>query len=351
MGGPRTGCFASRPPDGPDPVVTEPFRSVEFVTASRRPMPPSRPILLVVAATVPLAVALTTPSPWQWVEAAMLVGLSWTVWALTSRIRDQWTTAVRRHAEVLDRAAKQHRWTLRTHPRGGDTGRAVFGHPKSVPGATPPAAVAVARTEPELATLLRDRNPGWHWAAFGSVLVQRRAAVQSRLDDVQHGRSASSGYRTDTARKTAELAWHWAEQLSTLVNQVEQAMLDPELQAIFDESFDTDGADPDTVLRAAHHLMDLHDALLELAENCRGLIAPPQCRDLLDDLGELIDIPLAGYRRFIDDFVAMLTEIAEVVRVARGPVVLDPIPLNMQTDDTVMKRFFQRLHELLNTDG
>jgi hypothetical protein len=40
-----------------------------------------------------------------------------------------------------------------------------------------------------------------------------------------------------------------------------------------------------------------------MAERCRGLAAPSEYADLLRNLAQLLDVPLASHRTFIDDFV------------------------------------------------
>jgi hypothetical protein len=60
------------------------------------------------------------------------------------------------------------------------------------------ALCAVAYTPEDLATLLADKLPCWRWAAFASVLVQRRAEVQSRLRDSQLGYGRPTGEHADS---------------------------------------------------------------------------------------------------------------------------------------------------------
>lgn len=58
--------------------------------------------------------------------------------------------------------------------------------------------------------------------------------------------------------------------------------------------------------------MDLHDRALSLAERCRGVVAPREHALLLRDCGRVMDVPLDGYRRFIDEFVERVGELPAI---------------------------------------
>ena len=60
-----------------------------------------------------------------------------------------------------------------------------------------PEIAEVARTREGLDKLLADRLPLWRWAAFTSVLVQRRNTVQPRLRDCALGYQPRSGIQHD----------------------------------------------------------------------------------------------------------------------------------------------------------
>jgi hypothetical protein len=60
--------------------------------------------------------------------------------------------------------------------------------------------------------------------------------------------------------------------------------------------------------------MDYRERFLGLAERCRGLAAPSGYAGLLRDLAHLMDAPLAGYRRFINEFVEHVGEMPELVQ-------------------------------------
>ena len=57
----------------------------------------------------------------------------------------------------------------------------------------------------------------------------------------------------------------------------------------------------------------------------------------------MMDVPLAGYRTFIDDFVARVGEMPEMLHYAHGTVELDPVVLHMDVDDKLLERINKRL--------
>lgn len=58
----------------------------------------------------------------------------------------------------------------------------------------------------------------------------------------------------------------------------------------------------------------------------------------MKDCARLADAPLQGYSTFVDDFVARVAEMPEVLRYASGTVAMDPVVLHMDVDDALLKR-------------
>ncbi|MDT5183488.1 MAG: hypothetical protein QOI29_1646, partial [Mycobacterium sp.] len=121
------------------------------------------------------------------------------------------------------------------------------------------ALCAVAYTPEDLATLLADKLPCWRWAAFASVLVQRRAEVQSRLRDSQLGYGRPTGERADSGVEVGRFVVDRMEELLTLVDQVESFMLTPAFVGVFGDPGDESSADADGILHVAGRLMDYHE--------------------------------------------------------------------------------------------
>lgn len=299
-------------------------------------------------------VLLAVPAPWWLPAALVLVGGVAAGPPLLQRVRRHRELAARRDAGLAERADTQNRWVLRGDNRGvyGPDGAALMRSLTPKPETVPFGAIragdvaAIVHTEQDLAVLVRDRPGVWHWAAFGSVLVLRRAAVAGRLRDHLICYAPPDRVRISDEHEVAAVVYRWAEELSDLVEQIQQVMLSRGFQSIFDNSCDEETADADAVIHTAHRLMDLHDRVLELSEHCRALSAPGSCEELLNTFALLVDVPLQGYRRFIDDYVARMAEIPEVLRYARGPVEMDPILLDLEGDYAVMDRFFSQLRAI-----
>jgi hypothetical protein len=93
--------------------------------------------------------------------------------------------------------------------------------------------------------------------------------------------------------------------------------------------------------------MDYHERFLALVERCRGLAAPSEYAPLLGDLAQLLDIPVAAYRTFIDDFVERVGEMPQMLSYAHGTTLeLDPVVLRMEVDDDLTSRITQQLREI-----
>ena len=209
-----------------------------------------------------------------------------------------------------------------------------------------PRTAAVAYTAADLATLLAEKLPCWRWAALASVLVQRRAAVQSRLRDAQLGYGAPSGERADSGFEVGRFVVDRMDELLVLVNQVESFMLTPAFVGVFGDPGNEGSADSEGIVHTANRLMAYHERFLALAERCRGLAASSQYEGLLRDLAQLLDIPLSSYRKFIDDFVERVGEMPEMLHYAHGAVELDPVLRHMDVDDKLLERITKQLSEI-----
>jgi len=68
---------------------------------------------------------------------------------------------------------------------------------------------------------------------------------------------------------------------------------------------------------------------------------------LLGDLARLLDIPVAAYRTFIDDFVERVAEMPEMLSYAHDTTVeLDPVVLHLEVDNDLTSRISQQLREI-----
>ena len=291
---------------------------------------------------------------WLIAGAAALVGAFFAVRAIVRKAEQRRIEAAERDEELAKRAEQQHRWTLRGDSRGvyGPAGaqamRSVSPSPPELDASdeVTPKVAAVAYTAGDLAKLVKEKPPCWRWAAFASVLVQRRAPLQARLRDSALGFTTSTGVRVHAGAEVKYFVTERMDELVQLVGQVESFMLAPAFVGMFGNPDDESTADADGILHIANRLMDYLAQFLELSELCRGVSAPSQYADLMRDCARLADVPLEGYRTFIVEFVERVGEMVELLGYAKGSVEVDPVVLEMNVDDQLMARLTRRLKAL-----
>ena len=293
---------------------------------------------------------------WWVVALAGLGGLYFAIRVRAIRGRKHPEVSSEVSAELIRRADEQNRWALRGDTRGvyGAKGaelmRGISPEPNidtELDKATAyPQTAVIASTPEDLATLLAEKLPCWRWAAFVSVLVQRRVELESRLYDNQLGYAAPSGERAPGGTEVGRFVLDRMDELLTLAGQMESFMLTPAFVGVFGEPGDEGSADADGILHAANRVMDYHERFLGLAERCRGLAAPSRYAGLLRDLAHLMDAPLAGYRKFINEFAERVGEMPEMLHYARGTIELDPVLLHIETDDKLLERISKQLNQI-----
>ena len=156
----------------------------------------------------------------------------------------------------------------------------------------------VAPTKEALDRLFVDRPPLWRWAAFTSVVVQRRNDVQPRL------RSCALGYQPTAGtpiggRQYSAIAVHAMQSVADLVTQLEQFMLSPGFTGALKSFSEADGAEPDAILHIANRLMDYHESFLTEAERCLHTPVETDVIVFVQDMAAFTMCPLAGYEQFI----------------------------------------------------
>ena len=193
-------------------------------------------------------------------------------------------------------------------------------------------------TQSELTALLQEKAQCWRYAAFVSVLVQRRAAVAARVRDARLGFGEPSGETASSGYVVAHFFTDRMLELSEIVDQVDDFMLTPAFSEVFGDPHDGDSADSDGIIHAAHRLMDYHDRMLALAERCRSVTVPHRYAELKRDAARLMVIPLEGFHTFIEEFIDRVAEMHDVARYASGDVQLDPVVLGVADDDDLIAR-------------
>jgi len=296
----------------------------------------------------------------SWLALAMIVAgsgliLGWR--AVYPRIRKDLAVERQRQNEVRERADEQHRWASSGDTRGvyGTAGaelmREVIPPPSLPPPSAPrppPGEIPVAEvvyTQAELDSMIANKPQCWRYAAFVSVLVQRRAAVAARLRDARLGFAQPSGETASTSYVVAHFFTDRMAELSEIVGQVDDFMLTPAFSEVFGDPHDGDSADADGIIHTANRLMDYHDRLLALSERCRSVTVPHRYAELQRDAGLLMVIPLEGYHTFIEDFIGRIAEMHDVARYAPGDVQLDPVVFSITDDDELIARVGRQISQ------
>ena len=295
-----------------------------------------------------------------WLVVAMIVARSGLLYggrAVYPRIRADIAAERQRQDEVRERADEQHRWASSGDARGvyGTEGAELMREvmpppslpPPSVPR-PPPEDIPVAQvvhTQAELDVMIAEKPQCWRYAAFVSVLVQRRGAVAARLRDARLGFAEPSGETASTSYVVAHFFTDRMGELSEIVEGVDDFMLTPAFNEVFGDPHDGDSADADGIIHTANQLMDYHDRLLALSERCRSVTVPHRYAELQRDAALLMVIPLEGFNTFIEDFIGRISEMHDVARYARGDVQLDPVVLSITDDDELIARVGRQISQ------
>jgi hypothetical protein len=125
-----------------------------------------------------------------------------------------------------------------------------------------PKTATIVHTQADLDTLLAEKPPCWRWAAFASVLVQRRDRLRSRLRDDQLGYAAPSGERAAGGAEVGRFVLDRMDEMIALIKHVEDFMLTLAFVGVFGEPGDESSADAEGIVHTANRLMDYHDRFL-----------------------------------------------------------------------------------------
>lgn len=209
-----------------------------------------------------------------------------------------------------------------------------------------PETVTVVHNADELSATLEEKPPEWPWAAFASVLVQRRDAVQSRLRDSKLGFSVPTGETARTDWDTARFVMDRLSEFNLIIDELEEFMRSPAFSELVEQCSDGTTADPGDIVHTANRLMDYHDRLLRVAERCRGLRVPPRHSQLLRDCARLIDMPVDGFRQFTANFVAFVAQIPELLHYGQGEIYGGQLVLEIDLYDALGDRILGQLRKI-----
>jgi len=209
---------------------------------------------------------------WWLVALTACVGLYYAVRARAARSANRRAASPWANEELARRADQQDRWAQRGDARGvyGVEGAEMMRRVDPEPdiraeldrAADYPKTATIVHTQADLDTLLAEKPPCWRWAAFASVLVQRRDRLRSRLRDDQLGYAAPSGERAAGGAEVGRFVLDRMDEMIALIKHVEDFMLTPAFVGVFGEPGDESSADAEGIVHTANRLMDYHDRFL-----------------------------------------------------------------------------------------
>lgn len=207
------------------------------------------------------------------------------------------------------------------------------------------AIAAVATTKETLAQLIADKPRAWPWAAFTSVLVQRRNSVQTRLRAVVSGYQPRGGALPISGKAYAAVAFEAMNGIVDLVRQLEQFMLSPAFKGAFGGGTDEGGADSDAIVSVAKRLMDYHNALLGHAETCLQTPVNSEAFVFVQDMAAFTLCPLVGYQQFITTMCVRIGEAQDLLPyTSEGDVIaLDDVNLAIELPDGLIERLMAHI--------
>jgi hypothetical protein len=197
----------------------------------------------------------------------------------------------------------------------------------------------VATNAEDMARLLADKPPAWQFAAFASVLVQRRNALLGRL------RTVSAGYQPDPwkmpvgAQEYAALARSTILRIIDVGKQAENFLVSPAFTGAFGDLAHEIDADGDAMISAAHRLMDYHAQFLEQAEVVLQTPVTGVPDAFLEDLGAFAIGPLVGYEEFIPEMCDRIAQAQELIPYADGKLIqLDGVRVSIALPDGLLEK-------------
>lgn len=307
-------------------------------------------LFAVVMSVILLSISWGTPVFWWLLVTAAIGGAIAGARPVAEMVRYQIERSRQRRSEIRGRAELQNQWVLEGDNRGiyGTTGASLMRHISPLPDIEPQEteAAAVVYTADELKKLLADELPGWRSAAFASVVVQRQAAVASRLLDAEVGYPPIHREPVYGAQHLHAILYRLLCAMVENMNSVESLMTSRSFTTVFASASLEETGRAEDIVHMAHRLMDYHDRYLAIVEQCQALEVHPAHADLQRDCARYLATPLNGFRPFINDMVERIAEMGEVQRWARAPIKLPPVYLGLVNDDKLRKRVFKKLNAL-----
>lgn len=208
----------------------------------------------------------------------------------------------------------------------------------------------IQTTQDGLVTLLQERPHAWPWAAFASVLVQRREAMKIAMRDHKLGFAQPTGERIRTFSDLQETVANTLYDIEQVGQQLNDFVLTEAFTSVFGERFNEATADPDGIVHVATRLMDFYDRYLQLAQRIRGAAAPSEFINVIDTCARLVDEPLNGMEDFIEDYVAVVEAMPARLIAAEGENIDHPIEIRLHVDSELGLEVVRQLKDLAGAD-
>lgn len=236
----------------------------------------------------------------------------------------QWTGSVTKEQPkdiaLTAHAEQQDRWLAAGDSRGiyGELGAEMM---ESLAFERDPlgsdAVVAkIAYSEADRESLIKNKPPAWPHALFGSIMVQRRDALDDRMVEVRLGSAHPDSLKWHDHSVAAGMLAVVIDTFVRLAEGLMGFMTPARFELVFDRAAEIN--DHDSTIRTADLLMDYHRQYLELAEQVRLCSAPPETADIQRYIWGQIVQQLDMFDRLINNWVAMISAAEEALRFSSG---------------------------------
>ncbi|WP_195165812.1 TIR domain-containing protein [Mycobacteroides abscessus] len=210
-----------------------------------------------------------------------------------------------------------------------------------------PEIGVIARNPAGLTDLLQRRPHSWQWAAFGSVLVQRKQALSSRVRDHQLGYAKQTDERINDVAQLVSLTSNSMRDVEQTGQLLASLILTPAFQAAFGEPNNL-AQDPDAIVHTANRVMDFYERYLQLAERIRGVSAPADYINVLENCARLSDKPLAGMDNFIESYAKVVDEMPKLLKEAGGTHIIRPVEIKLHVDNELLEEILRQLKDIID---
>ena len=223
----------------------------------------------------------------------------------------------------------------------------VLAEAEAADGDSEPKFGQIVHDAAGLTKLAETKPHSWQWALFGSVLIQRRSALQEQLRDHSLSFAPQNGQRIRELSELVQLIRNSMHDVEQNGLQLVKLVETPAFRAAFGEPNELSD-DPDVVLHVATRVMDHYERYLQLARNVRGTAARPAYIGVLDSCARLSDMPMSGMDEFIDAYVKLVEEMPDLLIKAGGKNISVPVTLPIHMDNDLFQNVVDQLQQLID---